>query len=205
MGRPDDWTAVVPVKEIARAKSRLCLDASLRRRLALAFALDTVAALCRARRVGHVLVVTDDPAVAAAVAAPHVQVVADLPRAGLNPALVHGVGVARAARADAAVAMVSSDLPALRPREMDAVLDACAQHATAFVCDAAGTGTTVLTAQAGTDARPQFGPRSRAAHRLVATEVTDIAAPTVRRDVDTWVDLWDACRMGVGPATTAVL
>jgi hypothetical protein len=39
----------------------------------------------------------------------------------------------------------------------------------------------------------------------MAVEVLDVVAPTVRRDVDTWVDLWDACRMGVGPATTAVL
>lgn len=196
---------MVPVKETARAKTRLSPDPSHRQRLALAFALDTVTALTRARRVAHVLVVTDDPAVAEAVRMRDVSVVHDVPRAGLNPALVHGVGVVRATRADAAVAMVSSDLPALRPPEMDAVLDACAQHATAFVCDAAGIGTTVLTASAGVHAHPHFGPRSRAAHRRVATEVTDVVAPSVRRDVDTWVDLWDACRMGVGPATTALL
>jgi 2-phospho-L-lactate guanylyltransferase len=205
VARHEDWTAVVPVKETGRAKTRLSPDPVRRQGLALAFALDTVAALTRARRVLHVLVVTDDQAVADAVRAPDVSVVADVPRAGLNPALVHGVDVARGMRADAAVAMVSSDLPALRPPEMDAVLDACTQHPTAFVCDAAGLGTTVLTVRAGADARPHFGPRSRAAHRRVATEVTEVPAPTVRRDVDTWVDLWDARRMGVGPATTAVL
>ena len=205
MARVEDWTAVVPVKETARAKTRLSPDPSHRQRLALAFARDTVAALTRARRVAHVVVVTDDATVAEAVRARDVSVVADVPRAGLNPALAYGVDVVRAVRADAAVAMLSSDLPALRPVEVDAVLDACAQNPVSFVCDAAGIGTTVLTVRAGAVARPHFGPRSRAAHRQVAVEVLDVVAPTVRRDVDTWVDLWDACRMGVGPATTAAL
>ena len=40
-----DVTAVVPVKPLAMAKSRLALPVEQRRALALAFALDTVAAL----------------------------------------------------------------------------------------------------------------------------------------------------------------
>jgi 2-phospho-L-lactate guanylyltransferase len=36
-------------------------------------------------------------------------------------------------------------------------------------------------------------------------EVTRTDIPTVRRDVDTEVDLADAVRLGVGPATRAVL
>ena len=60
MARVEDWTAVVPVKETARAKTRLTPDPARRQRLALAFACDTVAALTRALRVAHVVVVTDD-------------------------------------------------------------------------------------------------------------------------------------------------
>lgn len=205
MAHRGGWTAVVPVKHTAVAKSRLTADPVLRRRLALAFAVDTVRALTRCPAVEDVLVVTDDSVVAEAVRSTHVAVVADTPGTGLNAALLHGVDVARGARADAAVALVSADLPALRPDELAVVLTACADHRSAFVCDAAGVGTTMLTAAPGVAVQPRFGPRSRAAHRRVAVDIVQVTAPTVRRDVDTWVDLWDACRMGVGPATRAAL
>ncbi len=53
---------------------------------------------------------------------------------------------------------------------------------------------------------PRFGPRSRAAHAAsgaVALEVGPV--PGLRRDVDTEVDLWDAGRLGLGPATAELV
>jgi 2-phospho-L-lactate guanylyltransferase len=53
---------------------------------------------------------------------------------------------------------------------------------------------------------PRFGGRSRAAHRAGgAVELNVPDTPSVHRDVDTAVDLWDALRLGVGPRTAAVV
>ena len=56
------WTVLLPVKVLARAKSRLAVLAGDRRReLALALAPDTVAAVLACPEVARVLVVTSDP------------------------------------------------------------------------------------------------------------------------------------------------
>src|SRR5271168_5052444 len=56
------WTVLLPVKVLARAKSRLAVLAGDRRReLALAFASDTVTAALACPEVARVLVVTSDP------------------------------------------------------------------------------------------------------------------------------------------------
>ena len=68
-----DWTIVIPVKELAAAKSRLTdipgLSAAARMSIALAFACDTVATACACSVVKSVLVVTADADVAARVRA----------------------------------------------------------------------------------------------------------------------------------------
>jgi 2-phospho-L-lactate guanylyltransferase len=200
------WTAVVPVKPVAVAKTRLCLDPALRSRLALAFAVDTVSAVAACAGVCRVIVVTNDPDVSDAVEPlPGVAVVPDEPDAGLNPALWHGVTVGRRMAPRDGVLIVSSDLPALRPGELAATLDDVPGDSAAFVGDTAGLGTTVLAMPPGVTVEPRFGPRSHAAHRQVAARIDRVGIRSVRRDVDTWVDLWDARRMGVGPRTVAAL
>lgn len=200
------WTAVVPVKPIALAKTRLSADIGLRSRLALAFAADTVAAVVSCAGISRVVVVTDDATVSDLVQRrPGVLVVPDEPDAGLNPALEHGAGVARRLAPEDGVLIVSSDLPALRPYELAATLGDVAPETAAFVCDAAGLGTTVLAMPPGVTVEPRFGPRSHAAHQQVAARIDRVDIPSVRRDVDTWVDLWDARRLGVGPRTAAAL
>src|SRR5215470_13268015 len=59
---PLTWSLVVPVKVLARAKTRLAsLAGADRPALALAMAADTVAAALDCPQVGRVIVVTDDP------------------------------------------------------------------------------------------------------------------------------------------------
>src|SRR5262245_11751774 len=85
------WSLVVPVKVLARAKTRMAAAAGPHREdLALAVAADTVAAALTCPRVRDVIVVTDDPRPAAELAALGARVVPDEPDAGLNPALVYG-------------------------------------------------------------------------------------------------------------------
>jgi len=95
-----------------------------------------------------VLVVTDDPLVAADVTAAGAQVIPDLPAAGLNEALTHGATVAAAEFPGNGIAALSADLPALRPAELTAVLAACTAPRS-FVIDQPGTGTTLLAAAPG--------------------------------------------------------
>lgn len=207
MPTPLRYTAVVPVKRTGLAKTRLAdIDDGRRRALALAFALDTVEALRACPAVAAVLVVTDDDQAAHALTQAGASVVGDEPDAGLNPALQHGAAVAAALHPRDGVLLVSADLPALRPDQLVRALADASGHDRAFVPDAAGTGTTMLAVRPGVDPDPQFGPRSRAAHRRSgAVEIDRRDITSLRRDVDTIVDLWDARRLGVGSATAATL
>lgn len=207
MTTPLRWSVVVPVKRPELAKTRLA-DAvgELRPQFARAFAADTVEAALSCSAVQRVIVVTDDDEAASQARGLGASVVADAPDAGLNAALTHGAGEARAASPDAAVAALSADLAALRSAELELVLTAASGQPESFVADAAGIGTTLYAAGPGIAFSPRFGGRSRAAHRLGGAVELDLAGiPSVRRDIDTAVDLWDADRLGLGPRTTALL
>lgn len=202
----DGWSLVVPVKPLARAKSRLApaAEGGLRPRLALAFAEDTVAAALACAAVRDVVVVTDDPAAAAALAALGARIVPDVPGGGLNAALAHGARAVRAVRPDAAVAALNADLPALRPPELARVLAAAGKFPRAFLADAAEIGTTFLSSGPGTELEPAFGGASRLRHLSTgAVEIRLAGVDSVRRDVDTGEDLAAALALGVGPRTAA--
>ncbi|MFI1803831.1 2-phospho-L-lactate guanylyltransferase [Streptomyces californicus] len=201
------WSLVVPLKPLARAKSRLGRAAGedARPRLALAFAQDTVAAALDCTRVRDVVVVTDDPVAAAALAELGARIVPDAPGAGLNAALAHGARSARALRPAAPVAALNADLPALRTGELARVLEFASAFPSAFLRDAAGIGTTFLSAAAGAEFRPAFGGPSGSRH--LASGVVEIplsGVDSVRRDVDTGEDLRAALALGVGPRTARI-
>lgn len=199
------WTIIVPVKQLSLAKSRLADFAPARRReLALAFALDTVAAVIEAPVVRRVVVVTNDPA-AQACADLGAELLDDRPDAGLNPALVHAAKAIRAGDPHAPIAALSADLPALTSLELTTVFDAMVS-AYWFVGDTAGTGTTLLAARAGHRLTPAFGPDSYAEHRALGAQETALdGLAGLRRDVDTPRQLDEAVRLGVGRHTRAAL
>ncbi|HEX6338708.1 MAG TPA: 2-phospho-L-lactate guanylyltransferase [Jiangellaceae bacterium] len=201
-----NWSIVIPVKRPEIAKTRLSeAVGELRPALARAFAADTVAAALACPAVELVVTVTDDPTFAAEARRLGAVVIADAPDAGLNAALRHGAEQARERRPDLAVAALSADLPALRPDELSLALTAAAEHPVSFVGDLAGLGTTLYGARPGVPFSPRFGGRSRAAHRAAgAVELMLDGIASVRRDVDTEVDLWDALRLGVGPRTKGI-
>ncbi|HET6355793.1 2-phospho-L-lactate guanylyltransferase [Streptomyces sp.] len=200
----DGWSLVVPLKPLVLAKSRLAgaADGILRPHLALAFAQDTVAAALACGLVRDVAVVTDDPAAGGELAALGARIVPDSPGAGLNAALTHGAEAVRALRPGAAVAALNADLPALRPEELARVLVRASVFPRAFLADAAGIGTTFLSAAPGTELRPAFGGRSRRRHLASgAAEILLDGVDSVRQDVDTGDDLAAALTLGVGPRT----
>ncbi|PZT68474.1 2-phospho-L-lactate guanylyltransferase [Streptomyces sp. SW4] len=200
------WTLVVPVKPLARAKSRLAdtADDGVRPSLALAFALDTVAAALACPQVGDVAVVTDDLRAGRELAALGAAIVPDEPGGGLNAALDHAVRAVRASRPESPVAALNADLPALRPAELSRVLNSAGQFPRAFLPDAAAIGTTLLAAAPGSEFRPAFGTDSRARHRASgAVELALDQVDSVRQDVDTGEDLRAALALGVGRHTAA--
>ncbi|MDQ0374245.1 2-phospho-L-lactate guanylyltransferase [Cellulomonas humilata] len=198
------WVVVVPVKPAADGKTRLAgvLSASAREALVRAMALDTIAAAGEALGVVRVVVVTADVPLRTLLAG-SVDLV-DEPGGGLNGAV--RAGIERAAGFDAGIAVLLGDLPALRPDDLADALSMASAHERAFVADADGTGTTLLAALAGVALDPQFGPGSAAAHELAGhVRLAVVATSTVRRDVDVPDDLVEVQRLGVGPATRAVL
>ena len=205
-GPPLTWSLVVPVKVLARAKSRLAAAAGPHRpALALAMAADTVAAALACPDVARVLAVTDDPQAAQALADLGALVISDEPDQGLNPALRHGAAVAASRWPAAGIAALAADLPALRPAELGLGLRAAARWEHAFVPDAAGSGTTLYAARPGVEFRPRFGPRSAQQHRAAgAVELGLAGLASLRRDVDGPTDLRAASALGVGPRTAAV-
>jgi 2-phospho-L-lactate guanylyltransferase len=201
------WSLVVPVKVLALAKSRLTgLAGADRAELALAMAVDTVAAAVAAASVRAVIVITDDAAVSAETDRLGAVVLPDVPAAGLNPALAFGARYARDQWPERAVGGLAADLPALRPGELTIALAAAQGHGRAFVPDAAGTGTTLYAAEPGAEFEPLFGPKSRIRHLesgAAELDLPDLAG--LRQDVDTAEDLQLAAVIGLGPRTAAVL
>jgi 2-phospho-L-lactate guanylyltransferase len=198
------WTVVIPAKALPEAKSRLAPASSgphAHHRLVAAIRADTITAARAAAGVARVLVVADRPEAAI-----------DLP-AGVESLVQHADGLNAALReaaehaaahwpADGVAALVG-DLPALRPAELAAALSAAAGVAAGYVHDAAGTGTTLLTAGPGDALRPAFGLGSAGRHAVHAVLLP--AGAGLRRDVDTAPDLARAAELGLGPATIAAL
>jgi 2-phospho-L-lactate guanylyltransferase len=194
------WTVLIPAKSLPEAKSRLADsmdDPEAHGRLVLAIRADTISAAKQAPNVARVLVVVDRRG--ANVPGADELVVQGEP--GLNSALREGaVHAARHWPADGVAALVG-DLPALRPDELGAALRLAEDNPRAFVADADATGTTMLTSGPGILLEPAFGPGSAARH--ARTAVALVAAPGLRQDVDTQMDLARAIELGVGPQTLA--
>ncbi len=204
------WTVVMPVKVLARAKSRLAVLAGPRRReLALALASDTVSAVVACPEVARVLVVTSDAVAGPLLAALGAHIVAGEPAGaagGLNAALHYGASVAASRWPGSGVAALTADLPALQPSELGRALRAASRTGTsAFMPDAAGVGTTMYAAGPGEAFRPMFGGASRARHASSgAVELSLDGVPGLRRDVDTPEDLRTAITLGAGFRTAAL-
>ena len=202
------WTVLLPVKVLARAKSRLAVLAGDRRGdLALALASDTVTAVLACPEVARVVVVTSDPVAGPLLAALGAIVVADEPAdladsrgtrgtldgadpvpvlsdSGvqdlLNAALRHGAAAAARRWPGTGLAALTADLPAVSPAELAMALRAAgtAPGRDAFVPDAAGVGTTLYAVPPGGEFRPLFGGASRARHAAAGAAELGLAGLT---------------------------
>lgn len=197
-------TAVVPVKRLAAAKSRLALPPDQRRALAFAFAVDTVTALSASPLVAGVVVVTSDPLVTWHLRRPPVRLVPD-GGGDLDAVVRDGIHVASSWRPGSGTAVFPADLPCLRAVDVTDVLARAAVEPGVFVPDRSGTGTTVVVHRAGSAAVTGYGPGSARRHLALGLRAMEDAPARVRHDVDTLDDLQAARSLGVGPRTAAVL
>ncbi|NNG96219.1 RNA degradosome polyphosphate kinase [Gordonia araii NBRC 100433] len=207
------WGAVLAVKPLPQAKTRLNGEADDRAALVLAMLSDALAAAADAGLAS--LVVTPDPRIAKAARSAGA-LTADEPAdsRGLNAAFVHGQRVlADHDPAVDSVVFLQADLPAASADGLLAALSAHEQrtdslHRQSFIADLDGTGTAALLRPVDVDEPPLFGPDSAAAHRRAGVvdltpgdEAGDGAWSGLRADVDTLADLTRAARIGVGAAT----
>jgi len=198
---------LVPLKRLTVAKSRLAERAdvgTVRSALALAMAMDTVAAALSTPVVSRVLVAAAEPDELSAVRTLGAEIVSDGGQPGLNTGLRHVAEQLRADDPDCVIGALQADLPALRADELAAAI-AAGESRRAFCADRAGTGTTLLLSAPGEELEPHFGPRSAQAHAASGAMPIDLPVPTLRADVDTPEDLAHVQTLGVGEHTLAAL
>lgn len=198
------WNVLVPVKAPMRAKTRLVADlGEYSRDLAVAFAYDTVDAVTRCDAVESVTVVTGDESLAELLWGESVALVPEGPVAELNHAVRWAL---RMLPTGEPVAVLLADLPALRVAELRLALERAARYDAAFLADARGDGTTLLTARRPADLRPRFGRGSAAAHAAAGMHaIAGHGLETVRCDVDNLADLKAAVELGLRECSREVL
>jgi len=197
------FCCIIPAKPLEFAKSRLGnLSRRHRRELAIAFLLDTLAAVTACEDVGSVIVVTNDLTLTRRCAALPVDVVDD---GGLGLYVAISVGLTSAAARGAVHRVVMpGDLPALRSKDLSTALRSVGGRPLACVADWSGAGTTALIAQHVQRVPHQFGPNSFHKHQLAGAWPVEADTPTLRADVDTVRDLGRALDLGVGSHTAEV-
>ncbi len=200
------WSAIVPVKASTSAKSRLQTNAAWRSELSRAFLSDTLQALAACAQIERIIVVTDDSELRTLLS-PTFEL-KEISSIGLNEDISLGLKILD----HTPVAVITGDLPCLTNEAIDIVLGFASSFERSFVSDSQGIGTTMLLAHNAADCTPLFGGRSHAKHAQAGYQEitssdnrTNALLARARRDVDTAVDLWDARRLGVGPATSALL
>jgi 2-phospho-L-lactate guanylyltransferase len=193
---------LIPVTELATAKSRMSLAAEERRHLVLAMLGDVLAAVKQSPDVGEVVICTSDP-----------QILDEYPRESIwltsrNGDLNADIGEALIEPwlrdKGRPTAVVVADLPCLRPDDLGTVLSAAAQGRMVFVASCDG-GTTILAARDPSRLVTRFGSGSAAAHRRWYRDVSSEVGVGCRLDMDTVDALAWGHRIGLGRRTAHVV
>ena len=181
-----DVTAIVPVKALANAKTRLApeLGSAQRRELMGWMARRVVGACAAARSIAGVVVVAgDDPA--AALVRDLADVVIVQSGHGLNAALRAG----DAAVATAASLVIAADLPLVRSQDVDAICTHGSEEGTVVVAETLDGGTGAMLRRPARGIDPAYGPGSAVRHRARAEarglRVRTFSEPGLALDIDT--------------------
>lgn len=197
-----DWQVLIPIKRLARAKSRLALPPDQRAAVTLAMLRDVASAVRACRYVGTVHVVTEDAGVARTVHAERLPAWSVAGPSGLNSELGRAAACLRQSGTRDGIAVFLGDLPCLTTAVVTDLLEAAPQDRQSFLPDASGSGTAVLLAPRRTALTPFFGEDSAVRHSRIGTAVDCTAERwAARHDVDTLEALDKAIQFGVGDHT----
>ncbi len=193
MTRNATW-AVVPVKDLERAKRRLtgALDPAARRGLSLAMLADVLDALAATPGLDGIAVVSRDADVAALARRRGLRVIPET-GAGLNAAVAQAANVL-SAEGCARLLVMPADLPLAAPEEIARILAALTETpGLALVPDRHGVGTNALACSPPHAIAPSFGAGSFARHlqaaRNAGIPATVLRLPGLGLDIDTPEDL----------------
>ena len=186
--------ALVPVKRLDRAKSRLSdiLDPGERKALARAMLCDVLGTLSRVDGLSGILVVTGDAEVASIAASFGATVISDPIEDGINGAVRHGMHWLDAEHESGAV-VVPGDVPFVTVAELNSVLTALRSSPVVIAPALRDGGTNVLAVAPPLLLRPAFGPDSFARHvaaaRALGIEPTTLLLEGAGHDIDVAADL----------------
>lgn len=199
--------ALIPVNELARAKGRLAPDLSPEDRAKLALA--TLATVLESASGAGLepVVVTRDPAVAAAVS-PVARVLDEDPAfTGLNPQLESAVARLGQERPLAELLVLHADLPLASAAALRDLLAAAPPAPSVTMVRSPDGGTNAMFLRPPGGFALAYGPASFARHEAAATaagyEVRALSSPELELDLDTPADLDDLMRTPRGPETRA--
>jgi 2-phospho-L-lactate guanylyltransferase len=194
--------ALVPVKDLVLAKSRLAgvLAPSERRALAQAMVEDVLAVLVAEPVFDGVLLISDDPAAEMIAHKYGIEWVAErtLECKGLNGAVAAGRNLL-AERGVTDVMVLHSDIPLLSTEDIAQLLtDYEAEGVDVLIAsDLAGTGTNIMLMPTRPALPLHYGEGSCRAHQLAAEtmglQVKTLRSETMGLDIDCPEDLLDAC------------
>ncbi len=191
--RAATW-AVVPVKDLERAKRRLAgaLDPAARRGLSLAMLADVLDALDATPGLDGAAVVSRDTDVTALARRRGLRVIREM-GAGLNAAVVQAANVL-SAEGCARLLVMPADLPLAGPEEIAQILAAPPEApGLALVPDRHGVGTNGFLCSPPDAVAPSFGADSFARHleaaRNAGIPATVLRLPGLGLDIDTPEDL----------------
>ena len=191
--RAATW-AVVPVKDLERAKRRLAgaLDPAARRGLSLAMLADVLDALDATAGLDGAAVVSRDADVAELVRRRGLRVIPEA-GAGLNAAVAQAASVL-SAEGCARLLVMPADLPLASPEEIAQILAALPETpGLTLVPDRHGVGTNALACVPPNAIAPSFGEDSFARHLGAARDAgipaTVLRLPGLGLDIDTPEDL----------------
>ena len=188
--------AIVPIKSLAQAKTRLAksLASGTRRSLVQAMFSDVLGSLRRTERVDRIAVVTNDVLAESLSRGFGIEVLADEREDGQSAATEVAIGHA-IDQGYERVLLVPGDTPLIDPIEVDELLMRCERDeiGVAVVPDRHGTGTNALVIAPPGSFHPAFGPDSLERHLAQARDEGLVHrvehVPTLGLDVDTPSDL----------------
>lgn len=205
MASQGTWTAIIPIRSFTEGKTRLSTPQATTSSLIQAFADDVIHACSTCSEISRTVVVSPDPQVLALAQERGCEVFEEHGATGINEAIASARRII-----DGPVIAILGDTPCITGEILTMVLQEARDHGTSFVADASGVGSTMWCVQPTSSATSHFGHHSRAEHRAHGAAELGARNPSpewarARRDVDTDIDLWDAIRLGLGPATSALL